>query len=256
MKVITSEDIKKKYVKRFWKETRRMLVKVRSQVVEQSEHTDADRLKPMVRELLNSKFVKDQLMAIWSEVGGKFAFDTERTLKFQKAGFDSYELKEDRRKYWNERSVEILSRKLLKKIDSILDSETDAINRVIDEVVERISTEGLGIPQGRKLLKESLSGEAMTTMENWQAQRIAMTEVGGAANTGSYEGAKDVPGVKKEWLFIPGLKTFRANHQDYGNMEPQDMSYEYLPGLKFPGDANAEADEVINCYCSIGYSVD
>jgi hypothetical protein len=256
MKIVPSENIKKQFVKRFWKETRRMFIKVRQEVADQAEHTDGERLKDMVQGMLNDKVVKDQLISIWSEVGGKYANDTERTLKFQKSGKPEMELKEDRRKYWNERSIEILNRSVTKKVTAILDTETEAINRVIDQVIEQISTEGLGIAQGRKLLRESLQGETMTTIENWQAQRIAMTEVGMAANSGSFAAAQEnSEGVKKEWMFIPGLKTFRENHQQFESLGPVEMDYAFMDGLQYPGDPEGAAEEVINCYCSIVYDV-
>jgi hypothetical protein len=256
MKVIQSENIKKQYVKRFWKETRRTFVKVRAAVTDQAEHTDAERLKPMVRQMLQEKPVKDQLNSIWSEVGGKFGYDTERALKFKKNGGIKLEYKEDRRKYWNERTQGILAKKETLKVSSILDAETEAINTVIDQVIEKVSTEALGIEQARKMLKEALQGDTMTTIESWQAERIAMTEVGSAANTGSFEAAQEnSEGVRKEWLFIPGLKTFRENHQQFGDMGPVEMDYAFAEGLQYPGDPEAAADEVINCYCSIGYDV-
>jgi hypothetical protein len=63
-------------------------------------------------------------------------------------------------------------------------------------------------------------------------------------------------GVSKVWMFIPGMKTFREKHQEFEAMGPQPMDHEYAPGLKYPGDENGSAEEVINCYCSISYEVD
>ena len=40
-------------------------------------------------------------------------------------------------------------------------------------------------------------------------------------------------------------------------MGPQEMAFEYAPGLKHPGDDNCDdLEEKINCYCDMGYVVD
>jgi len=85
-----------------------------------------------------------------------------------------------------------------------------------------------------------------------------MTEVGGASNTGSFMAAQEnSEGVKKEWIHIPGLKTSRDNHAGFESMGPVEMDYEYAPGLKYPGDPDCnDPEEIINCYCSIGYVIE
>lgn len=245
-------SVRRSYVKQFWKETRRTLVKCRQQVIDMIDNTDPENLKAMTESLLLAQPMVDQLNRIWSKVGGRFGYETAKKLASRKKADDDITLENWERImriYSNERS--------LLKAKKILSTEAEAINKVIDAVLQEGLDQGLGIVEIRKLLKFDLSGEAMTALENWQAQRIAMTEVGRANNTGSFMAAMENPeGTKKVWMFFPGRKTFRDNHQDFEGLGPQEMNYEFAPGLAFPGDERAPASETINCYCSIGYVTD
>jgi hypothetical protein len=245
------------FEKRYWKLTRKVLVKVRQQVVDKAEHVDGDRLKGYVRSLLNEKEMKYYIDHLWGEVGGKVAYDVTKKLKRAKSKLPDMEVKADDKQELALQKVRMQvysAQRSALKVKRILDAETEAINKVIDNVLEEALTEGLGIQETRRAMVNALEGGELVEIENWQAQRIAMTEVGAAQNTGSWEAAQEnSEGVKKIWMFIPGLKSYRENHAEYGNMEPQDFDYEYAPGLTYPHDPDAEAEEVINCYCGLGY---
>lgn len=76
-------------------------------------------------------------------------------------------------------------------------------------------------------------------------------------NTASFKEAQEVEGVKKIWMFIPGLDNFNEKHKSYEAMGPVNMDYEYSPGLKYPGDPHCKnPEETEGCICSIGYQVD
>jgi hypothetical protein len=241
-----NKKLKKSLETKYWKETRKALAKARSSVINMAENADPESLKLMTGNLLEKQPVIDQINKIWAEVGARFGFDTAKKLKSQM--MSSEEWRSVMRSYSNERS--------LLKAQKILSTYQEIINNVIDKIVDQSLNEGLGVAQTRSLLQDQLS-EELVKMERYQAQRIAMTEVGSASNTASFEAAKESAGTaKKVWLFIPGKKTFRDNHKSFEDMGPMPMDYEYAPGLKHPGDPSASADEIINCYCSIGYSVD
>jgi hypothetical protein len=251
MRIVPNKNLRKSYVKRYWRETRKTLAIIRQPVIDMAEHTDPENLKAMIPHLLQIQPMVSQLQKIWGDVGGRFAYDTDRLINLAKKAAKKTleEHSANMRTYAAERS--------LLKAKKILTTQQEAINKVIDDVIQEGLTEGLGVHDIRAKLKFDLEGEKMITMENWQAERIAMTEVGQANNTASFMAAReDAEGVKKIWMFIPGQKTFRENHKEFEAMGSQDMNYEFAPGLQFPGDENADAEEVINCYCSIGYETE
>lgn len=259
MKIQANENLKRSFYRKYYRETRKAFIKCRQQLMELAPHTDPERLKTHVNRLLQSKPMKDNLQELWSKVGGRYGYDTERMIKKGKSAVHSYEMKDskDQLKLWEDRMRTYSAERSLKITESIMTVEEEAINKVIDGVIERTLSEGLGVLQSRSAMIDALENE-LTEIESWQAQRIAMTEVGSAQNTASFDAAQEnAEGVRKEWLFIPGIKTFRDNHQGFEAMGPQDMDFDYAEGLKFPGDPDCQdPSEVINCYCSIIYEVD
>jgi hypothetical protein len=254
MKITANDKLKRSLIKKYWRETRKVLIKVRQPVMEMADNTGIESLKAMILHLLQVQPMTTHLVKLWEDVGGRYGSDTERKIRRGriKSKLEEEELLED----WKRKMRIYSSERSLIKAGAILTTEQEAINKIIDLVIKESLDEGLGIIESRRLLKKYLQGRELAQIENWQAQRIAMTEVGQAQNTASYQAALGHEGVKKTWMFIPGLKTFRQNHKEFEAMGPQDMSFEYVPGLKHPGDENGAAEEVINCYCSIIYSID
>jgi hypothetical protein len=244
--------------KRYWRDTRKLLAIIREPVNHLSEFTDPDRLKDRVPYLLDPKLMEKHLLTIWGNVGGKFGYEMENAIKKAKSGDPAFELKEDRRMYWNERSMQLAAKRAGEKAVKILDSETEAINRVIDMVIEKANVEGMGIPETRRLMRDFLMGDEMATIENYQAERIARMEVGSASNSMSFMSAQEnAEGVTKGWL-TSGRTKIRDSHILYGSMgDKLPMDFEYAPGLKFPQDPDCQiAEEVINCRCTHVFNVD
>ena len=245
MKIRVNEDLKRSLNIRWWRKTRKALIVCRQQVVDKAEHIDADRLRGYVPDLLLIKPIQDHLIDLWGQVGGKFAYDTDKLIQQGKKAVkkDKAEWERLMRAYAAERS--------LTKAKAILTTEQEAINLVIDKVIKRSIEEGLSILDSRKLLKESLEGEELAIIENWQAERIARTEVNSAGNMGSFDAASEnAEGVTKEWL-TSGLPNTRQSHLDHEALGPVEMDYDYATGLQFPGDPDCEeAEEVINCRCT------
>ena len=237
-----------------------MLNLTREPVVQLAEHTDPERLKERLPYLLNPERMNKHLIEMWSKVGGRFGSETETALKNAKSGIPVMEWKEDSRQLelWENRMKAYAAERSLKKAKKILTTEQEAINNLIDQVIEQAKTEGMGIPETRRLMQDVLKGDEMVAIENYQAERIARTEVGSASNTASFQAAMENPeGVTKGWL-ISGLKNMRESHIFYGSMgDLMPMNYEYNTGLKFPQDPDCPlAEDVINCRCTIIYNVD
>jgi len=262
MKIVQNIDARELLVKRYWKKTRRLFAALRKPLIDQAEHTDGDRLKLMIADLLNPEPMKDHIDGLWGRVGGKFAYDTESRIKPpEKYESIRLELKtaKEKLKTWEERMTAYSAERSLQKTKSIMTTEQEAINKVIDEVLQQGLDEGLAIPEIRKRMVKNLSGDAITEIENWQAERIARTEVISAGNTGSFEAAQEnKEGVKKEWSTSGyGSPRVRDSHLFYESLGPVEMDYNYnrSTSLQFPGDPDCTlAEEVINCMCAVQYN--
>lgn len=257
---ITPDIEKRKFFERkVARLTKRVLVRCRQSVIDLSQHTDPDRLKQHIAFLLNPEPMQKHLDEVWGMVGGRFGYDTEKLLRKRKSVIPDMETKAaDDLKKWENKMRAYSAERSLAKAKREMTTVQKSINKVIDLVIQKSLDDGLGILDTRKLLTNDLVGDVMLEMEKWQADRIAMTEVGSAQNTGSFMAVSEDPeGVKKVWMFIPGRKTFRENHQQFEADGPQAMDHEYFPGLKYPGDPECEdGSETINCFCSITYSTE
>jgi hypothetical protein len=254
MKIAPDKKVRRSLEKIWKRKLQRTLAVIRQPVIDASD-TDPHRLKLILPSLLKSDLIHNDIINIWGEVGAKYGTDTENAINSAKSGIECYDVKQDRKQYWNERSKELARRQAGEKAASIIDVEEQAINKVIDEVTDRIVNEGLSIPQGRKALLDGLISDTMTMMEAYQAERIARTEVGQAATNSSWMAAKETGAeLKKEWLHSGVMnKDARVEHIGFQEMGPQDMEFEYAPGLKYPLDTAADPGQTINCRCDIIY---
>ncbi len=256
MRIEPQIDVRDKYVKQYWLKSRKALSDSRAIVVEKSEYVDPDRLKTMVKDLLIEKPMKDNLMNIWGQAGGHFYQDMENIIKL-KADIPVMERKGKLVDEHAEKRMQAYAyERSAKKLDKILNSEAEAINSVIDDVIKEGLENGLSMVHMRAKMKETLLSDTMTQIENYQAERIARTEVIGACNAGSYEAINE-SGLKldKEWLHSGHLgKNYRPEHVAFQDMGAQEFDYEYAPGLQFPGDPEADPGEICNCRCTIVYN--
>lgn len=261
MRITVNHKLRSVYERRYWRMTRKVLVECRQSVVDRAEWTDPASLKGMVKDLLNSKPMKEHIINLWGEVGGKFGYDTGLMIHVVKSGTPSMQYKEDKLTLWKERMRRYAAERSLQKIEAIMNTEQEAINTVIDRVIDKVNAEGIGIGEARNLMKASLEDETLLEIENWQAERIARTEVISASNTASFESVKEsgIEGIKKIWS-TSGLSNVRETHAQYESEDEQsggrEMDEEYTQGLQFPGDANGSPEEVINCACTQIWNVD
>lgn len=79
------------------------------------------------------------------------------------------------------------------------------------------------------------------------AERVARTEITGAANEASLIAVEAVPAVKrKQWLTAHDDRV-RESHRDMDE-EVVDLDEPFSNGLMFPGDQEGDAAEAINCF--------
>lgn len=125
---------------------------------------------------------------------------------------------------------------------------TDTTARQITAAVAAGRKAGMGIGDIASLVDKAVFGG----MTRSRAVTIARTESAGAMNQGEYDVAKDQGVMRsKEWLTQQDDRV-RETHADIDGTRI-DIDDEFDIGVSYPGDQSGEADEVINCRCTLLY---
>lgn len=95
-------------------------------------------------------------------------------------------------------------------------------------------------------------------MKAYRAERIARTEINSAANWGHSEGARSITAntglqLRKTWMAVSDNRT-RDSHDAIDGETVMDNET-FSNGLRFPGDPNGSADEIIMCRCTFVHEV-
>jgi hypothetical protein len=231
----------------YWKEAQKALYKAASPVIEILDKVSIDEVKQRSKDLLKRDVMEKYILDLWVKTGGRFASDMTKKLRNRKSieNPDLEMWEEGFRVYMYERSQKIAHK--------VLTTEAEMINSILDRIVAE--AEGQSIYNLSGAIKEQFLNE-MVTIQNYEAERIARTEVIGASNKGSFDGAKSMGlQIRKGWS-TSGLPGIRDSHLLYESFGWIDMDKEFAPGLMFPGDPNGEAGEIINCRCTIIYNTD
>jgi hypothetical protein len=243
----TDRELQSSLIKTYYKKARRALAFTTAPAIAMSRELDPETLKMMVRGMKSNEHIRTLIIELWGNVGNIFAEDFLSQLPTRKQGTEDYDWDAIFRNYMFERS--------LKKANSILTTQQEEINRIIDVVVGEADRNGWSIGRTRQEITKQLRRD-LTDIQAYHAERIARTEVIGASNTASYEAAaRSGLGMRKQWL-TSGLKGVRETHAFYESLGAVPMDYSYNLGLKHPGDENGPPEEVINCRCVITYDVD
>lgn len=118
--------------------------------------------------------------------------------------------------------------------------------QTITDLLAEAQRQGMSTRDAAKLLEQALTG-----LEPSRAIRIARTETIGALNTGEHLAAEESGIIAtKEWLCM--FNNSRETHEALsGTQIPLDDRFDN--GLLYPGDEAGDADEVINCRCTLLY---
>ena len=245
MIIETNIELQRSLIKTYWKRARKALALTTAPIIAMSREMQPEGLKMMVNGLNNNEFIRTYIIELWGNVGSRFATEVNDHL----FGTRKDEI------LWDDMFRNYMFERSLLKANSILSSQQAEINRIIDVVVSEGNREGWSIDKINEEITRHLERD-MVTIQTYHAERIARTEVIGASNRGSFEAAfRSGLEMQKGWL-TSGLKGVRDSHLLYESMGFVPMDFEYNSGLKYPGDPNGGADEVINCRCTIVYNVD
>jgi hypothetical protein len=135
---------------------------------------------------------------------------------------------------------------LNKAVIKVSQTTRDHILRVLEEA----TAEGWSNEQIIQRIWES--PEAREEVRN-RARKIVRTETVRAANYGVLLGAEKYEyEVQKEWLSVNDNRT-RTSHRHGSGVdgEKRDPEERFSNGLRFPGDPDGPASEVINCRCRV-----
>ena len=129
----------------------------------------------------------------------------------------------------------------------------NTMNRV-NEDINKIITEGYKSGKGIEHVSRQIQ-KRFTELKDWEARRIARTEIHTAHNQGIMKSYETLGVEYTQWVSahdnrVRGhRKSDRANHiiMD-GEIIP--FGGTYSNGLKFPGDKSGKIEEWINCRCS------
>ena len=197
---------------------------------------------------LSTELANFQLSAVVKElyvrVGVRHAHESERRLK--KEVLKRFGLNQA----WIDFINNYLRMFLLEKITFKVNETTrDYLLKVLRESIEK----GWGVSETVKHLDQ-------LPFPKYQAARIVRTEVNRAANVGvKAQGESFEYELNKEWISVHDHRTRGTNPEDDANhlgMDGQIVDYysrfrDPRNGhlLDFPGDKEAEAEDVINCRC-------
>jgi hypothetical protein len=230
----------------YWRKGRKTLYQNSRRVVELIGNVPIDQIKSRAANMLDSVELKDYIMGLWRDTGSYFARDMNGKLMTRQSKETDL---------WEEAYMRYMEARIGAKTMAIARTEATLINSVIDLVVQEGYTQGYSIDRLTSRIKRELD-KRLRAVHEWEAERIARTEVIGAANKGSFDGALSTGlDVQKGWL-TSGLKGTRDSHQMYEGMGFVPMNYDYNIGLKHPGDPNGSAEEIINCRCTIIYNTE
>ena len=136
------------------------------------------------------------------------------------------------------------------RISSYLTVRADKITRINNTVKNQIK-EMLdeGIRQGESIMQLADRVRDIYNMASGRAIMIARTETAGGVNGGSYIYYEHEGIPKKQWL-TAGDEAVRESHRLLDGQIVR-VTERFSNGLRFPADMEGEADEVINCRCTI-----
>ena len=134
------------------------------------------------------------------------------------------------------------------KITKIIKTHYDDIVRIAKAAVEKGIDEGLGFDQVARIIRRE-QGD----IDSWKALRIARTETVAASNYGVELGAEQLPGTKRKVWISSFTPTSREDHMEMDGVQiGLGESFRLSDGtnLRFPGDPEGPADQIINCRCA------
>jgi len=194
----------------------------------------------------HAKQIKDILLEDYADAIEKFA---RRILNAAKARHGPDNIKVDEQSFFERLVQTYLAERGLDKISD------DIAGTTKQQLLNAIRA-GQRAGEGQQAIGQQLR-DAVPRLSSARAGVIARTETHAASNFANEEAAKETGlELQKEWIAAMGERT-RNDHSDadgqtVGRDEPFVVGGEQL---KYPGDPNGSAANIINCRCVVAYIV-
>lgn len=248
-RAINTERQRSRYYKASRSIVRKALKSYEKQFIEDIKKcSSVAQMKQSAEKQIRSTEIEKALKQVYYPVGKHFGEQTFKALMPGKKAIDfgrSNPITED---YWFAWVEKLLKGSLGQRIKWITETTRD----VFISVVDRIAYEGFEAGKSVQDIAKEIMQDLNITQQ-FRAERIARTEVISASNMSSQAGAQ-ATGLEldKEWIAYIDDRT-RESHIEL-NGSKIDINETFSNGLEVPGDAGGEAEEVINCRCTVGYS--
>lgn len=146
------------------------------------------------------------------------------------------------------------------RITSITETTETFIRGAVESAVTQAAEEGLGIDKTSRLIRKHLQ-DSLGDIGRSRAKMIAQTEMITASNQASQYGIESTGLEYRKFWSTSGLKNIRDSHifaeENYPNGISKDAMFDMGNGnvMRFVGDPQGVAGEVINCRCTTLYEV-
>ena len=134
-----------------------------------------------------------------------------------------------------------------------LGERVNKVKNISDNLYKDIQTTiGNGLVEGETIrqLQDRIKDLYGPDMADYRAKRIAATESAGAVSDATHISYQK-SGIKtKAWLATNDGKT-RPSHMSAQNQGYIPIEQTFSNGLRYPGDQNGSAKEVVNCRCAL-----
>ena len=159
---------------------------------------------------------------------------------------------------WEKYMKDYARRKAGDRIVSITEMTRKQIRDIIGGAIETATADGLGAEETARLIRKELVKQGRE-INRWRALRIARTEVGTASSAGSLSGirALGMP-FDKVWIAAGPARSGkeRQEHQAlHKTAIDGDELFNVGGGMEGPHDPAGGADQVVNCRCTLTYSI-
>lgn len=131
------------------------------------------------------------------------------------------------------------------------------MSRTTERLAFRAAEQGIIAGDTYRQIEKRIRASTGGSMGRIRARRIARTEAHTASQAASEETVRVIePGAKKQWAATLDDRT-RDTHDDADNQQVE-LDNTFVVGgvsLRFPGDPNGPAREIVNCRCVLTYEI-
>lgn len=245
--------------RRWMREVRKMFANQLRSLRKVIQHT---KVPNAIVDELGKAINADGTMAMYQQLyqtqGEKYYTTTQESIKGDKMAYYriSAQKKLDPTDPYFTHMAGLVESKVGYRVRTIQQTSRELAIKAIQEAVEQIQEQGLGIDDGAVLIESTVASNWRRTA-GFRAARIARTEVGTLSNMASDLGAQNTGlDYQKRWLAFIDDRT-RPSHAEANGITVKKGQPFIVDGeaIMHPSDPNASAANVINCRCIAQYEV-